>query len=152
MKREFLQGLSVNEQPLSKEVIDAIMAENGKDIQAAKQSSKEWDEKYDRVVAEHQQQMADMRFQSALTEAVRIAGGRNEKAIAALLDMEALRASEDHSSALTEALKQLKQENGYLFEQETPPSYARGTGTRQGDDFTQPATLAGALRERMERK
>lgn len=152
MKREFLQSLSVNDQPLSKEVIDAIMAENGKDIQAARQSSKEWEEKFDRAVAEHQQQMADMRFQSALTEAVRVAGGRNEKAIAALLDVEALRACEDHRSALTDALKQLKQENGYLFEQETPPPYARGTGTRQGDDFTQPATLAGALRERMERK
>lgn len=36
MKREFLQNLKVGEQPLSKEVIDAIMAENGRDIEAAK--------------------------------------------------------------------------------------------------------------------
>ena len=36
MKREFLQNLKVGDQPLSKEVIDTIMAENGRDIEAAK--------------------------------------------------------------------------------------------------------------------
>ncbi|MBE6985967.1 MAG: hypothetical protein E7433_00885 [Ruminococcaceae bacterium] len=36
MKTEFLQNLKVGDQPLSKEVIDAIMAENGRDIEAAK--------------------------------------------------------------------------------------------------------------------
>lgn len=36
MKREFLKNLTVNGQPLPKEVIDAIMEENGRDIQAAK--------------------------------------------------------------------------------------------------------------------
>ena len=36
MKREFLQNLKVGDQSLPKEVIDAIMAENGRDIEAAK--------------------------------------------------------------------------------------------------------------------
>ena len=36
MKREFLKNFTVNGQPLPKEVIDAIMAENGRDIEAAK--------------------------------------------------------------------------------------------------------------------
>ena len=36
MKREFLQNLKVGEEALPKEVIDAIMEENGKDITAAK--------------------------------------------------------------------------------------------------------------------
>ena len=36
MKREFLQNLKVGEEALPKEVIDAIMAENGRDIEAAK--------------------------------------------------------------------------------------------------------------------
>ena len=35
MKREFLLNFKVNEQPLPKEIIDAIMAENGRDIQQA---------------------------------------------------------------------------------------------------------------------
>lgn len=43
MKREFLQNLKVNDQPLSKEVIDAIMAENGRDIEAAKKPYLDYD-------------------------------------------------------------------------------------------------------------
>ena len=36
MKREFLKSLTVGEQELPTELIDAIMAENGKDIEAQK--------------------------------------------------------------------------------------------------------------------
>ena len=36
MKREFLQNLKVGEEALPKEVIDAIIEENGRDITAAK--------------------------------------------------------------------------------------------------------------------
>lgn len=36
MKREFLQNIKIGDQPLTKEIIDAIMAENGSDIEAAK--------------------------------------------------------------------------------------------------------------------
>ena len=39
MKREFLQNLKVGEEALPKEVIDAIMAENGRDITAAKEAA-----------------------------------------------------------------------------------------------------------------
>ena len=44
MKREFLQELRVGESPLSKEVIDAIMAENGRDIQKAKAAFADYEE------------------------------------------------------------------------------------------------------------
>lgn len=43
MKREFLQNFKVSEQPLPKEVIDAIMAENGRDIEAAKKPYLDYD-------------------------------------------------------------------------------------------------------------
>ncbi len=43
MKREFLSNLKVGDQPLSKEVIDAIMAENGRDIEAAKKPYADYD-------------------------------------------------------------------------------------------------------------
>lgn len=43
MKREFLQNLKVNDQSLPKEVIDAIMAENGRDIEAAKRPFADYD-------------------------------------------------------------------------------------------------------------
>ena len=43
MKREFLQNLKVGDQPLTKEIIDAIMAENGRDIEAAKKPFADYD-------------------------------------------------------------------------------------------------------------
>ena len=43
MKREFLQNFKVNEQPLPKEIIDEIMAENGRDIEAAKKPFADYD-------------------------------------------------------------------------------------------------------------
>ena len=43
MKREFLQNFKVGDQPLPKEVIDAIMAENGRDIEAAKRPFADYD-------------------------------------------------------------------------------------------------------------
>lgn len=43
MKTEFLQTLKVNGQPLPKDVIDAILAENGKDIEAAKKPYLDYD-------------------------------------------------------------------------------------------------------------
>ena len=43
MKREFLQNFKVGDQPLTKEIIDAIMAENGRDIEAAKKPYADYD-------------------------------------------------------------------------------------------------------------
>ena len=43
MKREFLQNFKVGDQSLPKEVIDAIMAENGRDIEAAKRPFADYD-------------------------------------------------------------------------------------------------------------
>ena len=149
MKREFLQNLRVNDQPLPKEVIDAIMEENGRDIQA----SRLWQEKYDRAVEQHRKELAELTFQGTLKEAIGHAKGRNARAIAALLDTEALRDCENQQDAIKEALQKLKNDCGYLFDEEQPqPLYARGTGARTGEENKEPATLAGALREKFERK
>ena len=43
MKREFLQNFKVGDQPLPKDVIDVIMAENGRDIEAAKKPFEDYD-------------------------------------------------------------------------------------------------------------
>ena len=148
MKREFLQSLRVAEQPLTKEVIDAIMEQNGLDIQAAKQAGSAWEEKYNQAVQQHSRQMKELQLEHQLAAAVSKAGGRNVKAVSAMLDMDTISASEDVPGALETALAQLKQENSWLFETQTPPPYARFTGTG-GQTETAPTTLAGALKERM---
>ena len=154
MKREFLQGLQVGDMPLPKEVIDAIMAENGRDIEAVKARYADaenvagaWEEKYNQALADHRQQLQDVVFGHNLEKAILAA-----KAITALLDVDALKASENQQTALEEALQTLKQECSYLFQTETPPPYARGTGAAAPQENKGPATLAGALLEKFERK
>ena len=175
MKREFLQEFRVGEQPLPKEVIDAIMAENGRDIQKVKanfadyediktqlsrlqqdqsfeDAAKAWEEKYNQAVESHKQQLAQMAFEKALGEGIVKAKGRNARAITALLDVDALKASENQADAIEAALETLKKDSRYLFEGDVPPPYARGTGAYHGVQEKHPTTLAGALREKFERK
>ena len=181
MKREFLLNFKVGDQPLPKEIIDEIMAENGRDIQktkagfadyeqvkqdlaqtqeqleafkamdieAIRSSAREWEEKYNLSQRQHQQQLHTMRFEHLLNTAIAEAKGRNAKAITALLDVENLKNSEDQQNAVSEALNTLKKDCAYLFETaQTPPPFARGTGSRTGAENETPTTLAGALKEK----
>ena len=155
MKREFLQGLQVGESPLPKEVIDDIMAENGKDIEAVKAHYADYDglkEQFDQQVETHRREMSELIFSHNLENAILSAKGRNAKAITALLDVDALKASENQAAALEAALTELKQECSYLFQAQTPPPYARDTGAVTPETHKSPATLAGALLEKFERK
>ena len=166
MKREFLQGLKVGENSLPKEIIDAIMAENGRDIEALKAryadydalkeaeaaAAKHWEEKLNNQVDTHRREMSDLIFSHNLEKAILSAKGRNAKAITALLDIDALKASENQTADLEQALQNLKTDCSYLFQSETPPPYARDTGANQPEVNKSPATLAGALLEKFERK
>ena len=131
MKREFLQGLM----EMPKEVIDAIMAENGRDISQLRQNAQDWEAKYHAA-----------RLEGAVGQAIAKAGGRNQKAITALLDLQALQESEDLGGAAQQAVEKIKQECGYLFE--LVPGDAPGTGAMSTQEEEEPMTLAGALRER----
>jgi hypothetical protein len=179
MKREFLQNLKVGEEALPKEIIDAIMQENGRDITAAREAAvkpyadyqtikdeyqklkdqqgdglvegktaQQWKEAHDKLVTEHQSELDGIKFQGVLNSAITGAKGKNIKAITALLDVDALRGSEDQAKAINEALENLKKESGYLFDgEQTPPPYARGTGTGNPPAAAAPS-LATALREK----
>ncbi len=175
MKREFLQGLQVEGAPLPKEIIDAIMAENGRDIESIKnhyadydaikeqlaqaeaaaealEAAKVYEERYNQEVETHRREMSELIFSHNLEKAILTQKGRNAKAITALLDVDSLKSSENQQADLEEALRSLKQEHSYLFQSETPPPYARGTGAAAPNENKSPATLAGALLEKFERK
>ena len=161
MKREFLQNFKIGDAPMPKEIIDAIMEENGQDIEAAKKpfadydavkqqltdankaiegfkaldvdgvkkAADEWKAKYEQAEKDHAAKLADMEFDGLLSGAVSAAKGKNAKAIRALLDMDALKASKNQSEDIKTALEALKKDSGYLFDDEqTPPPYAAGTG------------------------
>lgn len=180
MKREFLQNLKVGEEALPKEVIDAIMEENGRDITKAKadavkpysdyedikkerdtlkaqqadgtvdgKTAAQWKETHDTAVANHKKELDNIKFQGVLDSAIAAAKGKNAKAITALLDVEALRGSEDQQKAINAALEDLKKESGYLFDGEgTPPPYSRGAGTQVNSPAGATSSLADALREK----
>ena len=175
MKREFLQELKVNGESLPKSVIDAIMAENGRDIENIKshysdyeelkerlsqaedaaeaaEAAKAYEERYNQAVETHRREMSDLIFSHNLEKAILAQKGRNAKAITALLDVETLKSSENQQTDLEEALRNLKQEHRYLFQSDNPPPYARGTGAAAPTENKSPATLAGALLEKFERK
>lgn len=125
MERDFLEGLEIPE-----EAVNAILAEQEKSLES------------------HKAEISAMKLQHGLELAVQKAGGRSVKAISALLDMDAIGKSEDVEKALEAAISQLKKDSGYLFEAVQPPKYARFTGVKETVPAA-PATLAGALRERM---
>ena len=184
MKREFLQNILVEGNPLPKAVIDSIMEENGKDIQSVKgrygdydalreeleqtntalkdyetldvqalrQNARDWEEKYYAALQEHRAQMGKLKFETLLQQTITSAGGRNAKAITALLDTAALAQAEDPETAVQQAVAQVKQQCDYLFhDPAVSPPYARGTGAQTAAPSTVPGTLAGALREKFER-
>ncbi len=179
MKREFLQNFKIGEAGLPKEIVDAIMEENGRDINAAKaaavkpfadyddvvaengklkqqqaladgKTAAQWKELYDQAAQNYEKQLDRTAFENMVESTVFRMGGRNTKAITALLDLPALQAAENRQEALTAALEQLQGSEGYLFQ--TPPPYAGGTGTYHSKQNYAPESLAGALREKFERK
>ena len=167
MKREFLQNFKVGDQALPKEVIDAIMDENGKDIEEAKkpfadyesikeqlQTAKDGLKAFEGVDVQQLQsqiatlntQLSDkdkewqgkldaMAFDGKIKDAITAAKGKSAKAIAALLDIDNLKASKNQDADIKTALEALKKESGYLFEdeQQTPPPFSTGSGTGHGD-------------------
>lgn len=179
MKREFLEGLK-----LEKEVIDQIMAENGKDIEAekAKVTAAEADrdkykeqldtattelDKFKEVKPEELQatiqklqadlkakddeyaaKEADRLFRDSVKEAITVAGGRNEKAVMALLDIDSLKNSKNQKDDIKSALEALKKDNDYLFSSEEPIKNPTGpTGGSGGGDASSALRAAMGLPE-----
>lgn len=62
-----------------------------------------------------QSQLADRDFQALISSGITAAKGKNPKAIAALLDIEALKASKNQKDDAAAALKALAESDAYLF-------------------------------------
>ena len=80
------------------------------------------------IEAEYQRRVRGIRAESALKEAVSAAGGRNLKAIRALVDESAIAGAEDFDSAARAAVAAVRQESPYLFGQGAV--FAQNTGAQ----------------------
>jgi len=124
MDKEFLESLG-----MTPEAAEAVMAAYGQALADVQES--------------HRKAIAAMEFDRQLEKAVEAAGGRNFKAVTALLDLDALRNGGD----MEQALKDLKKDSPYLFRERAAQPYAPFTGGASPEP-KEPETLAGALRER----
>ena len=140
MKTDFLKGLG-----LDQSIIDQIMAENGKDINAEKAKVETYKGQLDDVQvklkafdgvdvndlkgqieklksdlttkdSDYQQKLADIEFSRVLESAVSSAKPRNVKAVMALLDTDTLKASKNQQADIAAALETVRKDNDYLFE------------------------------------
>ena len=87
--------------------------------------------------AEYATKEADRIFSDTLKEAIKTAGGRNEKAVMAMLDMDTLKASKNQSEDIKKALETVKESDAYLFGSDEPfmnAGGATGGGTGGGSD------------------
>ena len=86
-----------------------------KDYEQVKSQVEEYKTKYEQSKAEYETKIADMQFGTSLEAAITAAGGRNTKAIKALLDVDTLKASKDQTADIKTAIETCQKENGYLF-------------------------------------
>ncbi len=81
-----------------------------------------------------QNKLLGIEFDHGIEAAISKAKGKNAKAIKALLDMDALRASTNRDADIAAAIESVKKDNNYLFDTEkTPGKYAERTGTDAGN-------------------
>lgn len=91
---------------------------------------------------------ADRVFMDSIKEAVKTAGGRNEKAVIAMLDIDALKESKNQSDDIKKALEDVKKSDGYLFGANEPINNAVG-GTNIGGGADPGADDVSAIRAAM---
>lgn len=120
------QGL---EQQLS-EANNQIESFKELDIDGIKAAAEDYKQKFEAAEAKAKADVEKLQFDHALSGALSNAKARNAKAVAALLDMDSLNLKDGNIAGLDEQLKQLKEENGFLFEADEPaPRIVAPTGT-----------------------
>lgn len=83
---------------------------------------------------------AERLFTDSVKSAIKEAGGRNAKAVMALLDMDALRESKDQSADIKKALDAAKESDAYLFGTDEP--FKNPVGPSGGNGGTDSALAA----------
>ena len=82
--------------------------------------------------AAHQKQLDDRDFDDELAKAILAAGGKSEKAVRAMLDIDTLKASKNRTADIKSAVETCQKDNDYLFGSKEPinnPVAPTGGGT-----------------------
>lgn len=88
----------------------------GKDFDAITKERDEWKKRHDEAQETYKREAEEREFKQTIEDAISNAKGRNNKAIMALLDTEALKKSKNQKEDIAAALNSLRTESGFLFD------------------------------------
>lgn len=148
MKRKFLEDLGLDKEVINKimdengndieaektkakEVTDNLQSQldtvneslkkfEGVDVEQLKSEISTLQTTLQSKEAEFQDQLADRDFNQQLEAAISSVGARNAKAVKALLDIDALKASKNQEADIKAAIEACQKENDYLFGSDEP--------------------------------
>lgn len=116
------------------EVNEKLKAFDGVDVNDLKKQITKLQDDLKAKDDEYAAKEADRAFDDSLTEAIKAAGGKNPKAIKALLDIEALKSSKNQSDDIKKALEEKQKSDAYMFGSNEPYNNAvGGTGGAGGE-------------------
>ena len=160
----------INTHKVAAEEAKTALLEKGQELEAAATSAKDAEDlrdkltklqaKYDADTQAATERLEDLRFDAMLEGAIRDAKGRNLKAIKALLDTDALKASKNQAADAQAAVAALTQAEDSAFLFGPPDSKPTGqkadvggkTDTKPPEGKEEPASLHDALNQRYGRK
>ena len=126
----------------------------GMDIDGIKKAADDWKLKAEQAQKDAEAKITAMQFDHALDGALSGAKAKNAKAVKALLDMEGLKMNNGEIVGLNEQLEKVKEENGYLFDDDTAEQKPKFAGTTPGastpalaDGFIASARKAAGLKD-----
>lgn len=135
------------EETKAKETVEQQLTDANKQIQDFKnlkpeelaKSVEEWQKKYDTAKKEGEDALQDLRFEHRLEADIKEAGGKNPKAIRALLDLQEKKLSKDGKVVgLSDQLEELRKKEAYLFE---PLAENNSDGQSAEGDLTKKPTF-----------
>lgn len=100
---------------------------------------------------EYQNKLADRDFNDKLNRLITTAGGKNSKAIMALLDIDTIKASKNQDTDLQAAIEKCKTDNDYLFGSTEPfqnPVAPTGGGNNDGNPLAAVRAAMGLKSEK----
>lgn len=110
---------------------------NAPDIDAVRKAADEWKAKYEQSEKDHKTKLADMEFDADIENAIAAAKGKNTKAIRALLDLDAIRASKNRSDDLKKAVEAVRESDGYLYDDDESKPAPRISAATPGAQTTE---------------
>ena len=127
------------------------LTKNATDVNALKQQLQDLQTKYDNDTKEAAEKLAQIEFDGAVKDVLTKHNARNEKAVRAMLDLDALRKSNNRNDDIEKAVSALKASDSYLFNVEGPKPTGQpaGVGIQTQSTPSGEGSLADAIKSQL---